>query len=57
MINVHMKYFFRDSTGTTITPQGSIVGIGSFDGVHLGHRALLTQVSNRAKILGVKSAA
>jgi riboflavin kinase/FMN adenylyltransferase len=35
----------------------SVVSIGNFDGVHLGHRAILESVVRRAKELGCRSAA
>lgn len=34
-----------------------VIALGFFDGVHLGHRALLEKTLERAKILGVHSAA
>lgn len=34
---------------------GSVVTIGNFDGVHLGHRVILEHVKAQAKILGVPS--
>lgn len=34
---------------------GSVVTIGAFDGVHLGHQALLTQVLEKSKSLGLPS--
>ena len=37
--------------------QGSVVTIGAFDGVHLGHRAILGQVVAKAKQLGLPSVA
>src|SRR5579884_1133767 len=30
-------------------PSGSIVTIGAYDGVHLGHQAVITEVRNRAR--------
>jgi riboflavin kinase/FMN adenylyltransferase len=36
-------------------PDAAIVTIGTFDGVHLGHRALLEQVVERARVLGRRS--
>ena len=47
---------------TTIAPyrgqlalSGSVVTIGSFDGVHKGHQALVTHVASRAHSIGVTS--
>ena len=37
--------------------RGNVVTIGSFDGVHLGHQAILKQVCERAKYLNVASLA
>lgn len=34
---------------------GSVVTVGTFDGVHLGHRAILTEIAARAKRLGGRS--
>jgi riboflavin kinase / FMN adenylyltransferase len=38
-------------------PHGSVVSIGNFDGLHLGHRQILKTVVQRARDLGVKSVA
>ncbi|MFS1524588.1 bifunctional riboflavin kinase/FAD synthetase [Microbulbifer sp. 2304DJ12-6] len=36
---------------------GSVATIGSFDGVHLGHRAMIAQLNQRAQALGLPSVA
>ena len=36
-------------------PQGSAVTIGAFDGIHLGHQAIIEQVVERAKLLALPS--
>jgi len=36
-------------------PSGSVVTIGAYDGVHLGHRALIAEVRERAAALGCVS--
>ena len=37
---------------SNLTLEGSIVGIGTFDGVHLGHRSLVDRVLDRARSTG-----
>src|SRR5258708_35010542 len=32
----------RDTTPATAIPKGTVVAMGNFDGVHLGHRAVIT---------------
>ena len=34
---------------------GSIVTVGSFDGVHRGHRAVLAEIARRARVLDRQS--
>jgi riboflavin kinase/FMN adenylyltransferase len=46
----------RDPLGTDETPRGAILSIGNFDGVHLGHQAVLSYVAERARDLGNRSA-
>jgi riboflavin kinase/FMN adenylyltransferase len=38
-----------------VLPRGSVVTVGSFDGVHLGHRAVLDEIARRARDAGRKS--
>lgn len=52
-----MFSLFRDLHGACLTPSGSVACIGAFDGLHLGHRALLGHTVARAKALGVPAAA
>ncbi|MGN6113560.1 MAG: bifunctional riboflavin kinase/FAD synthetase [Luteimonas sp.] len=48
---------FRDVRGGPLCPQGSVACIGAFDGLHLGHQALLRRAGERARALGVPMAA
>jgi riboflavin kinase/FMN adenylyltransferase len=52
-----MSRLFRDVEGGTLFPQGSVVCIGAFDGLHLGHRALVRHALARARTLGVPAVA
>ncbi|MCL6618624.1 bifunctional riboflavin kinase/FAD synthetase [Thermomonas hydrothermalis] len=58
-----MRFFlFRDASpaeghGRALCPQGSVVCIGAFDGLHLGHRALVGRAVERARALGVAAVA
>jgi riboflavin kinase/FMN adenylyltransferase len=47
-----MSRLFRDVEGGPLCPQGSVVCIGAFDGLHLGHRALVRHAAGRARDLG-----
>ena len=40
-----------------ISQRASVVSIGNFDGLHLGHRQILMTVVKRARELGVQSVA
>jgi len=46
-----MSLLFRDVAGPSLAPRGSVLCVGAFDGVHLGHRALLARVCDRAATL------
>lgn len=52
-----MTFLFRDAVGPALCPQGSVVCIGAFDGLHLGHRALVGRAVARARALGVPAVA
>ena len=52
-----MFRLFRDLHGGPVCPQGSVACIGAFDGLHLGHRALLRHASGRARALGLPAVA
>ena len=52
-----MKQLFRDVDGGPLCPEGSVACIGAFDGLHLGHRALVRQAAARARALGLPLAA
>lgn len=43
-----MSRLFRDVEGGPRCPHGSVVCIGAFDGLHLGHRALVRHTVSRA---------
>lgn len=48
-----MNRLFRDAEGGPLCPQGSVVCIGAFDGLHLGHRALVGRAVGHARALGL----
>ncbi|KAF1685856.1 bifunctional riboflavin kinase/FMN adenylyltransferase [Pseudoxanthomonas broegbernensis] len=52
-----MSRLFRDVDGGSLCPRGSVVCIGAFDGLHLGHRALLRHAVARAQALGLPAVA
>jgi len=52
-----MIRLFRDVDGGPVCPGGSVVCIGAFDGLHLGHRALVGRAVERARALGVPAVA
>jgi riboflavin kinase/FMN adenylyltransferase len=52
-----MSRLFRDVEGGPLCPNGSVVCIGAFDGLHLGHRALVRHAVERARALAVDSVA
>ncbi|MEO8161784.1 MAG: bifunctional riboflavin kinase/FAD synthetase, partial [Arenimonas sp.] len=52
-----MSKLFRDVAGASICPQGSVVCIGAFDGLHRGHQALVGHATARARLLGMPAVA
>lgn len=46
----------RDPVTPVGNPEGNVVTIGAYDGVHLGHRALLQRVRARAEAMGCGAA-
>ncbi len=52
-----MSRLFRDVDGGPVSPRGSVVCIGAFDGLHGGHRALVRHTAARARVLGVDAVA
>ena len=52
-----MNFLFRDACGGPLRPHGSVVCIGAFDGLHLGHRALLRHARERARALDLPAVA
>ena len=48
-----MTRLFRDFDGGPLCPDGSVACIGAFDGLHVGHRALVRHAVARAHALGV----
>lgn len=48
----HLR-LFRDIDGPALCPSGSVVCIGAFDGLHLGHRALIGAAAASARVRGL----
>ncbi|WP_103075382.1 bifunctional riboflavin kinase/FAD synthetase [Solilutibacter silvestris] len=51
-----MLRLFRDIDGPAVSPQGCVACVGAFDGLHLGHRALIERTVERARALGLPAA-
>lgn len=51
-----MNRLFRDLDGRPLCPRGSVVCVGAFDGLHLGHQALLRRTRERADALDCDAA-
>lgn len=49
--------FVRSLNSLQVETQGSVVSVGSFDGVHRGHQAVLRAVVNRAEQFGLTAVA
>ncbi|HEY0662437.1 MAG TPA: bifunctional riboflavin kinase/FAD synthetase [Lysobacter sp.] len=52
-----MSRLFRDVEGGPRCPHGSVVCIGAFDGLHLGHQALVRRTVSRASELALPAVA
>lgn len=49
-------HVLRDQSACPRPPEGSAVTIGAYDGVHVGHQAVITEVHRRAESRGLRSA-
>ncbi|HLV49924.1 MAG TPA: bifunctional riboflavin kinase/FMN adenylyltransferase, partial [Erysipelothrix sp.] len=49
------KKFIRDISQIVLNDRAYVACIGFFDGLHLGHQALINQTKSRAKDLGIES--
>lgn len=47
----------RDSTPAADIPRGAVIALGNFDGVHRGHRAVITAAMGMAKARGTRALA
>lgn len=47
-----MSFLFRDTLGPRLCPRGAVVAIGAFDGLHLGHQALVSHACASARASG-----
>ena len=52
-----MTRVFRDVEGPPLCPRGSVICIGAFDGLHLGHRALVGRAVSRARAMSLDAIA
>lgn len=57
ILHSSMKFLFRDAIGRALCPEGSVACIGAFDGLHLGHQALIGHAVARARALAVPAVA
>ncbi|MGY2890720.1 FAD synthase [Bradyrhizobium sp. USDA 4524] len=44
----------RDNTPASAIPKGAVVAMGNFDGVHLGHRAVIGAALAMGRARGVR---
>jgi len=51
-----MTQLFRDVAGGPVSAPGSVACVGAFDGLHLGHQALIAHTQARAAALGLETA-
>ncbi|MCV6604469.1 MAG: adenylyltransferase/cytidyltransferase family protein, partial [Porticoccaceae bacterium] len=49
------QLFIRGVHNLPVSDEGSVVTIGSFDGIHLGHQAILQQLLEESKRLDLPS--
>ena len=54
-MNLNKAFFIRGQHNLRAEHRGSVLTIGSFDGLHLGHRAIIEQVKERASYYKVPS--
>lgn len=54
-MKLHTDFFIRGVHNLRPEHRGSVVTIGSFDGLHLGHRAIIDQVREKSRRYGVSS--